>query len=286
MLSFDNRIMNHFESQYQTPDGVNLYLQAWMPEKPKASLLLIHGMGEHSGRYQELANRLVDLGIAVFTFDGRGHGKSAEKELDVYFDSYSKYLEDIHVLFGKTKNYLPGIPVFLYGHSMGGGFAAAYVLKYKPEVNGVILSSPAIMEDPNTPKILLVLSKVISKYLPKLKALKLDPNVISREKEEVQRYLDDPLIYKKSFPARTGAEVYLMMKYIQSSAEEFSAPVLLLHGSADRLTNPEGSKLLFEKAKSTDKTYKVIPGGYHELINDSDKKEVLETIENWLKARI
>ncbi len=138
--------MNHLETTYQAPDGISIYLQAWMPENPKAALLLVHGLGEHSGRYAELAKRLNSLGISVFTFDGRGHGKTASGNLDAYFESYLHYLDDIDVLLGKVKSYSPGLPVFLYGHSMGGGMAAAYVLKYQPELAGVVLSSPAIKE--------------------------------------------------------------------------------------------------------------------------------------------
>ncbi|MBN3518510.1 lysophospholipase [Algoriphagus lutimaris] len=278
--------MNHFESTYEAPDGVKLYLQAWMPDQPKASLLLIHGLGEHSGRYTALAETLVSIGVSVFSFDGRGHGKSAPNEPDAYFESYLSYLEDIHVLFEKAKNYQASLPIFLYGHSMGGGFAAAYVLKYNPELNGVILSSPAIMEDPKTPKILKSISGLISKFLPRLKALKLDPKGISKLKKEVQRYLDDPLIYKDAYPARTAAEVFNMMKYIQEHVVEFDQSVLLLHGTSDTLTNPEGSKLLFEKSNSIDKTLKLIPGGYHELINDTDSELVLELIKNWLKDKL
>lgn len=286
MLSFNYPSMNHFESIYHAPDGVKLYLQAWMPESPKASLLLIHGLGEHSGRYEALAEMLVSIGVSVFTFDGRGHGKSAQKEPDAYFDSYLTYLEDIHVLFEKAKNYQVSLPIFLYGHSMGGGFAAAYVLKYKPEVKGVILSSPAILEDPKTPKILKSVSGLISRFFPRLKALKLDPKRISKLNKEVQRYLNDPLIYQDAYPARTATEVFHMMKYIQEKAAEFDPPVLLLHGTSDTLTNPEGSKLLFTKANSVDKTLELIPEGYHELINDTQGEQVVDIIKSWLKEKI
>lgn len=278
--------MNHFESTYEAPDGVKLYLQAWMPDHPKATILLVHGLGEHSGRYSVLAENLVSIGISVFTFDGRGHGKSVPNGPDAYFDSYLSYLEDIHVLFEKAKNYQKSLPVFLYGHSMGGGFAAAYVLKYNPELSGVILSSPAIMEDPNTPKILKSISGLISRFFPRLKALKLDPKGISKLKKEVQRYLDDPLVYKDAYPARTATEIFNMMKYIQEKASEFDQPVLLLHGTSDTLTNPEGSKLLFKKSNSIDKTLRLIPGGYHELINDTDSELVMEILVNWLKEKI
>ncbi|HSF55484.1 MAG TPA: lysophospholipase [Algoriphagus sp.] len=278
--------MSHFESSYTAHDGLKLYLQAWLPETPKASLLLVHGLGEHSGRYGAIVAKLNNLGVAVFTFDGRGHGKSADGKPTAYFDSYEDYLRDIDVLFGKAKNYLAGLPAFLYGHSMGGGLVAAYVLKYKPQAAGVILSSPAIKEAEGTSYLLITISGLINKLLPKYKVLKLDVAGVSRIPEEVEKYKTDPLVYQENIPARTGYELYQMMQFIQSKAESFDLPLLLIHGDADRLTNPKGSQLLAQKAKSTDKTFKIFHGGYHELINDSDREEVMKLIVDWVGERI
>lgn len=278
--------MKHFETSYTTHDGLKLYLQAWLPENPKASLLLVHGLGEHCGRYASIVSKLNGFGVAVFTFDGRGHGKSASGKPNAYFDSYEDYLKDIDVLFGKAKNYLPGLPAFLYGHSMGGGLVAAYVLKYKPAAAGVILSSPAIKEAEGTSPILIAVSGLINRWFPKLKVLKLDIAGVSRIPEEVEKYKNDPLIYQGNIPARTGFELYQMMQFIQSKAGNFELPFLLIHGDADRLTNPKGSELFFEKAKSSDKTFRIFHGGYHELINDSDREKVIQLIADWVGKRI
>ena len=278
--------MQHFETSYTTHDGLKLYLQAWLPETPKSSLLLVHGLGEHSGRYGAIVSKLNDLGVAVFTFDGRGHGKSAPGKPTAYFDSFQDYLQDIDVLFGKAKKYLPGLPAFLYGHSMGGGLVAAYVLNYKPEATGVILSSPAIKEAEGTSPILIAASGLVNRFLPKLKVLKLDIEGISRIPEEIEKYKNDPLIYQENIPARTGYELYQMMQYIQNEAASFELPLLLIHGDADRLTNPKGSELFFGKAKSEDKSLRFFPGGYHELINDSDREVVMDLIADWVGKRL
>ncbi|MEB2779858.1 alpha/beta hydrolase [Algoriphagus sp. C2-6-M1] len=278
--------MKHLETSYKTHDALELYLQAWMVDSPKASLLLVHGLGEHSSRYFHLVEKLNDIGISVFTFDGRGHGKSAMDGPTAYFESYEDYLKDIDSLFGKVKSYVPNVPAFIYGHSMGGGLVAAYALKYKPEADGLILSSPAIKEAEGTSKILITLSRVISKYFPKLKALQLDAKKTSRISEEVSKYLNDPLVYTGAVPARTGYELLRVMKYIQDNASKFVLPVLLIHGSADGLTNPKGSEMLFEKASSSDKTLRIFPGGYHELINDLDREEVMKLIVSWISDRI
>jgi alpha-beta hydrolase superfamily lysophospholipase len=278
--------MKHLETSYTTHDGIKLYLQAWMPENPKAGMLLVHGLGEHSGRYSQIVERLSNSGIAVFTFDGRGHGKSAEGKPTAYFDSYEDYLKDIDALFGKVKTYLPGKPSFLYGHSMGGGLIVAYVLKYRPDVTGVILSSPAIKEAEGTSDLLIKISSLINRFLPKLKVLKLDLSGLSRIPEEVEKYKSDPLVYQENIPARTGYELYQMMQLIQSQAEDFELPFLLIHGDADRLTNLKGSELFALKAKSADKTFKVFQGGFHELINDSDREEAIQLICDWVVGKV
>lgn len=278
--------MKHLETSYKTHDDKELYLQAWMPDAPKAAMLLVHGLGEHSSRYVHVAERLVEAGVSVFSFDGRGHGKSAEGKPTAFYESAEDYLKDIDALFGKVKSYSPGLPAFIYGHSMGGGLVAAYVLKYKPEASGVVLSSAAIKEAEGTSKILIAISSIFSKYFPKLKALKLDAKKVSRIPEEVQKYLSDPLIYTDAIPARTGYELLQIMNYIQENASKFKLPVLLIHGSDDGLTNPKGSELLFEKAESSDKTLEIFPGGYHELINDLDREEVMKLIVSWVSERI
>ncbi len=278
--------MNHLETSYTTHDGIKLFLQAWMPDHPKASLLLVHGLGEHSGRYEGLVNMLGELDVAVFTFDGRGHGKSAEGEPDAFVESFEDYMKDIDALFDKVKTYVPNVPVFIFGHSMGGGLVAAHALKHKPDAAGVILSSAAIKEAEGTSSILIASAKWISKLFPRLKVLSLDANAISRIPDEVSKYLSDSLVYTKAIPSKTGYELLRMTRFIQDKASEFELPVLLIHGTDDKLTNPEGSKLLHAKAKSSDKTLHLFEGGFHELLNDLESDKALEIIRDWIKARI
>jgi alpha-beta hydrolase superfamily lysophospholipase len=278
--------MNHLETSYLTHDGLKLFLQAWLPDSPKASLLLVHGLGEHSGRSDGLVNRLVEEGIAVFTFDGRGHGKSVMGKPDAFFESYEDYLKDVDELFGKVQSYFPDLPVFLYGHSMGGGMVAAFAIRNKPKVRGLIISSPAIKEAEGTSKLLIAISGFLSRWMPRLKVLKLDPQKISRIKEEVQAYVSDPLNYTDPIMARPAYEVYQMMQEIQADAHKLDLPVLIFHGTEDGLTNPKGSELLAEKASSQDKTLVLFPGGYHELIHDLESREVIDLVSTWIQDRI
>lgn len=278
--------MKHFETAYTTHDKKELYLQAWMPDVPKAALFLVHGLGEHSSRYQHFAERLVREGIAVFTFDGRGHGKSSKPKPTAYFSNYQDYLKDIDALFGKVKSYCKGLPAFIFGHSMGGGLVAKYVIDYKSGAQGVILSAAALKPADNISKPLIAVSSVVSKLAPKLKVLKLDSKFISHDPEEVKKYDEDPLVYSEAIPARTGYELLRMMREIEEKLDHFKVPVLLLHGSDDHLTNPLGSEMLFRKANVEDKTFIRFPGLYHELLNEFEKEKIIDDIVSWLKARL
>lgn len=278
--------MKHLESKYETHDGLSLFLQAWIPIHPKAAVFLVHGLGEHSSRYLHVAERLTENDIAVFTFDGRGHGKSSQPKPDAYFSNYEDYLKDIDALYNKAAGYLPKLPIFIYGHSMGGVLVATYVIKYKPEPRGIILSAAALKPAVGTSKILITVSSLISKYTPKLKVLKLNPDLISHDKKAINDYNKDPLVYHEAIPARTAYEVLRMMRKLEEKAATFSLPVLIMHGSEDKVTNPEGSGEFFRNITSQDKTLIPYPGLYHELHNELEKEEVIKKIISWMKKRI
>lgn len=278
--------MKHFETTYTAPDKVSLYLQAWLPEVPRASMLLVHGLAEHSSRYLHFADKLVKAGIAVFTFDGRGHGKSAAAYPTAYFKNYQSYLGDIDALYTKVQSYYPGLPSFLFGHSMGGGLVAAFALGYQPQTQGVILSAPALQPSDDISPLLIKVSGMISALAPKLKVLKLDSRKISRDPKEVMKYDADPFVYHGPIPARTGHELLRMMQGIKARVDGFKYPVLLLHGSDDQLTDPKGSEFFFRNIGSEDKTFHRYPGLYHELINEYEKDVVMEDVLKWMSEKM
>jgi alpha-beta hydrolase superfamily lysophospholipase len=278
--------MKHLETSYTSQDGIKLYLQGWMPEKTDASILIVHGLGEHSSRYAHLAKKLVESNIAVFTFDGRGHGKSSLPKPTAYFSDYEDYLKDIDALFGKVKDYVPNVPKFIFGHSMGGGLVAAYTLKYKPQADGIILSAAALKPADNISKALIAISSIVSKIAPKLKVLKLDSSMISHDPLEVKKYNEDPLVYSEAIPARTGYELLRMIREIELKSTEFQYPVLMMHGTGDQLTNPKGTEEFFRNIASKDKTFHRYPDLYHELINEIEKEEIMGDILKWILERV
>ncbi|MEZ5040411.1 MAG: alpha/beta hydrolase [Saprospiraceae bacterium] len=279
--------MPHLETFHQTSDGEKLYLQAWEPETPrKGAVLIVHGLGEHSGRYAHFAAYLNQSGYAVYTFDGRGHGKSSLPSPTAYFASVEDYLKDIDDLFHKMKKYVEGVPCFIFGHSMGGGLVTQYVLNYQPALNGVLLSGSALLPGDDISPFLIKISTFMSKVAPKLRAVKLDSSHLSHDPEVMQKYNADELVYSKGIPARTGAELIAMMNTIQANMTKFDAPVLIMHGTEDHLTNIKGSEMLYEKASSIDKTLKLYEGFYHEILNEVEKETVMKDIVDWMNNRL
>lgn len=279
--------MPHHETFHDTHDGKKLYLQAWEPDTAKkGAVLLVHGLGEHSGRYAHLAAYLNQKGYAVYTFDGRGHGKSSLPKPTAYYASMDDYLKDVDALYKKMQSYVKGLPCFLFGHSMGGGIVTQYVLAYRPDVKGVLLSAPGILPGDDITPFLIKMVKLLSKVTPKIGTVKLDSTHLSHDPEVKKAYDADPLVFSKAVPARTGAEMAKMTEYIQANLESFDFPVLLMHGTKDYLANVEGSKLLYAKAKSADKTLNLYEGFYHELLNEVDKEKVMADMVDWMNARI
>ncbi len=279
--------MPHVETFHETTDGKKLYLQAWEPESErKAAMLLVHGLGEHSSRYAHLAEYLNTKGIAVYTFDGRGHGKSSKPKVTAYFERASIYVKDVDDLYKKMKEYVGETPCFIFGHSMGGGMVAQHVLTHQPDTKGVILSAPALMAGDDISPFLIKISGFLSKVAPKLKAVKLDSSHLSHDPQVKKDYDADELVYSKGIPARTGAELLNMIDEIQANMDQFELPVLLLHGTEDHLTNINGTKLLYSKATSQDKTLKLYEGFYHELVNEVEKETVMKDIADWMLERL
>jgi acylglycerol lipase len=269
------------------PSGKNeikLFKQSWTAVAPVADVVLIHGYTDHSGRYEVPAKALNEQKINVHTFDLRGHGKS--EGLTAYVSSFDEYLDDLHHFIQQLKAVSGN--VFLLGHSMGGLIAAKYLLKHpETKCKGVILSSPALKQKENTPPALIKISMLLSFLWPKLTtSIKLDTQFLSRDQQVIDNYVNDPLVYKKGAKARFLGELMKSMNTVQEQFPSFHFPVLILHSSIDKLTNPKGSELMMNSIQSTDKTFKLIPNLYHELLHEPEKEEIVNTIVSWIKDRL
>ena len=178
------------------------------------------------------------------------------------------------------------MPCFLLGHSMGGLAATAYLLQHQQDFAGCILSGPAIKTDVQPPKQQMLLIKVLSFLLPKMGALQLDAEGVSRDSYEVRRYLEDPLVYTGKVSARTVAELFATMETVQEQAAAIALPMLILHGGEDSMASPEGSRFLEQSISSRDKTLHIYPGLYHEIFNEPEHNEIFVEIDKWCRQRL
>jgi acylglycerol lipase len=277
--------MKHKEGRFKGYKGLKLYYQYWLPDKrPKAVLLVAHGLAEHSGRYKNLVNYFVPKGYAVYALDHRGHGRSEGTRS--YIDRFSDYLADLKTFFDKVRKEQGDAKIFLVGHSMGGTIATAYAIEHQKELAGLILSGALLTALGGVSPVLLAMAGVIAVLLPKMGVVVLDASTISRDQAVIDAYVNDPLVFRGKVPARTGAELTKVCKKLPERMPEIKLPMLIMHGSADQLVPQEGSKLLYELAGSKDKTLKFYEGFYHEIFNEPEHKQVFVDMETWLTKHI
>ncbi|NJE04782.1 alpha/beta hydrolase [Thermococcus sp. M36] len=238
-------------------------------------VILVHGLGEHSGRYEKLISMLTDAGFAVYAFDWPGHGKSPGKRGHASIEQAMEIIDSIIEEIGESP--------FIFGHSLGGLAVIRYAETRPEKIRGVVASSPALARSPKTPAFMVALAKFLGRVAFGVTLSNgLDPNLLSRNRDAVKRYIDDPLVHDR-ISAGLGKSVFENMERAHEDAEKITVPVLLLIGTADIITPPEGARKLFGKLKVGDKTLREFEGAYHEIFEDPEwGEEFHRTIVGWL----
>jgi len=276
--------MPHREDRFCAHDGLRLHENCWLPAgEPGGVVVVVHGLNDHSGRYTELAARLNRHGYAVYAMDLRGHGKSQGARLLIR--SFDEYLADLELHVDRVRRRGPDKPLFLFGHSMGGAIVALLGITRQPDVRGLVLSVPAVVIGGGVSPLLRRLAPLVSRLFPRLRIMRLGYRTLCRDPEVVEQFKNDPLVYHGRFPVRTGAEILRAAGRIQDQMEALKLPLLLLHGTADMATDPEGSRRLHARAGSTDKTLKLYEGLFHDLLHEPEKEQVTADLIEWLDAR-
>lgn len=275
--------MQHFEFSWNAEDGVNLFAQGWQPSSgPIGVVCLVHGLGDHSGRYAHVAEALTQAGFALLSFDLRGHGRSGGPR--GHSPSFDAMMEDIgNFLEGAGKRY-PDKACFLYGHSLGGNLVINYVLRRRPALAGVVATSPGLKAAAKLPSWKLSLGKITYSLWPTLQMSNgLDLSGLSRDPSVVAAYKQDPLVHDR-VSARFGLDFLQAGEWALAHAAEFPLPLLVVQGSQDRLVSAEASRQFAQKAPEC--TFKLWEGFYHETHNEPEKSEVLAFTIDWMKERI
>lgn len=276
--------MQHSEGTFRGAGAIDLFYQRWQPEgTPRAILAIVHGFGEHSGRYPNVVNYFVPRGYAVYGFDHRGHGRSPGTR--GHINQWSEFRDDVRAFVQLAAAQEPNRPMFLLGHSLGGLIALEYVLHDPKGLRGVIASSPLLVQAGLSP-VAVAMGKILSRVAPGVPVKTgLDASTISRDPAVVKAYQEDPLVHSFGTP-RLSTEITAAQNWTNAHAGDLNLPLLLIVGSEDKLVPPEGGRRFFDAVTYADKQKLDYPGAYHETHNDIIAPQVMADVERWLEAHL
>jgi acylglycerol lipase len=271
------------EASFEGVDGVKIFTREWQPTgEPRGVVVISHGLNAHSGLYEWAAQQFTSNGLAVYALDHRGHGHSEGERF--FVKKFADWTSDLATFIDVVKAREPGLPVFLLGHSAGGVIACGYALEHQDEITGLICEDFAYQVP--APDVVLAILKGISRVAPHAHVFKLKNEDFSRDPAVVAALNADPLIANESQPSETMAELARADEMLGKSFERITLPLLILHGTADKVTKPSGSKEFYDKAGSGDKTLKLYEGHFHDLLADVGKHQVMADIQAWIDARL
>ena len=275
----------HREGSFPAPDGLDLYYQCWVPANRRARAVLInlHGLGDHSGLYPTLATHSPSRGIALYAYDMRGNGRSPGQR--AYLRSWQEYLDDLGAFLQRVRQWEPNLPVFVLGNSLGGLVVLEYALNHPVELSGVIAAAPPLGRV-GVPRVLMALGRVMSRLWPRFSLqVGMDLSGLARDPKVVEMLVSDPLFHRRG-TARLSTEVTAAIARVQTRAADLQVPLLLLHGSADRMVPPDGTRIFFSRVTHPDRTFREYEGAYHALFADLNHDEVLQDVEHWIVAHL
>jgi len=272
----------HEQGQFEGVGKTPLYWQSWQPTKvdKRGVVVVVHGLKDHSSRYEGFARELNSKGYGVYAFDLRGHGNSGGKRVGTML--FDDYVMDFDMFLTRVQ-LQEHVPVFVFGHSMGGAIVTLHSIMYHPHVRGMILSAAALETGISGAKI--DVTNATDAIFPDFDVFDLDVNQFSRDPAIVRDVRKDPLVYQGAATAHMGAELIGGILAIDATMESVEVPLLILHGKADQVTPPSGSKMLYARASSKDKTLSLYGNMVHDLLHEPEHTTVTRDIETWLDAR-
>jgi len=271
------------EDTFEGVGGLKIATRSWRPEGAARGIaILLHGFNSHSGYFAWPAEQFAKNGFAVYALDHRGRGKSEGERF--YVEKFSDWTEDVNTLVDIARSENSGLPVYVLGHSAGGVIASTYTLECQDKVAGLICESFAL--DVGLPNAAALLIKGISHLTPHLHLYTLKNEIFSRDPAVVAAMNSDPLIASESQPAETSAEMIRAAERLRENMPNFKVPVFIIHGTDDKATRYQGSQYFYDNVGSEDKTLKLYEGGYHDLLNDTIRDEVMADILAWVNARV
>lgn len=266
--------------------GHRLARRWWTPATPvRGVVVLVHGVAEHSGRYDHVGRTLAAAGFAVHALDHVGHGESARAGAAANLGSIDDAADKVAALLALVRAENPGVPAFVIGHSMGALITLYLATRAPLDVAGVVVSAPPLLIDAGNP-VQRLLAPVLTRLTPNLGVLKLDSSQISRDPEVVAAYDNDPLVFRGRLPARTATEILTSAGQVLDRLPRLRVPTLAMHGTADAIAAPASTDRIEQHAGTTDLTIRRYDGLYHEIFNEPERDQVLADVVTWLTARL
>jgi alpha-beta hydrolase superfamily lysophospholipase len=273
------------ERQFDGVGGVRIVYDVWTPDvPPRAVVVLSHGLGEYARRYDHIAQRFGADGLVTYALDHRGHGRSDGKRMLVR--DISEFTGDFDTLVGIAQREHPALKCVVLGHSMGGGIVFAYGVERPDNYDLMVLSAPAVAAQELVNPLMAFAAKGLGVLLPGVPVQELDVDAISRDPAVVAAYKSDPLVYHGKVPFGIGRALLQVGETMPQRAPALHAPLLVVHGSEDRLIPLGGSRRLIGCVGSTDVELKVYPGLYHEVFNEPERDQVLDDVVSWINKRL
>jgi len=279
----DQIVMKPKEEMLASAGGAKIFVRSWRPQgQPRAAIVICHGVNSHGGQYIWAAEQLSADGYAVYALDLRGRGKSEGERF--YVEDVKEYVADVSTVINKAKANDPGLPVFLLGHSAGGVVSCTYALDNQSQLAGLICESFAFKVP--APDFALGIIKRLSGFAPRLKVLTLHNKDFTRDPKALAALNNDPLIKNERQPAKTVAALVRADERLKREFPKITLPVLIMHGTVDKATMPQGSQFFYDTAGSRDKTLKLYDGHFHDLLADLGKEGVMADIKKWIAKRV
>ncbi len=264
--------------------SVKIATASWIPANPVAIFVLCHGHAEHSGRYTYVVNTMVGHGLAVYTLDLRGHGRSSgTRALSMRFDDF---VDDLDLVVGRARAEFPHLPVVLFGHSMGGLIAVRYALAHADTLSLLVTSGPALIIDEGTPPPVKTALGKLAPLVPTAPLPRNDEDLLNIDPRIKRQFGEDHRTYYGSTRIRTASEMLTAGEDARDRLAGITMPFLAMHGELDTLTKPRGTELLYANASSADKTIRIWPGMKHEIFNEPDRAQVMQLLLAWLDSRL
>ena len=267
-----------------TSDGVRLHTRVWSPRgAPVASVILVHGLGDHSGRYGHVAAALTEEGFSVHALDHRGHGRSGGRRVQVR--RFRQFADDLDLLVQSATAGEAQRPLFMIGHSMGALVALTYVLEHPHVVDALVVSGIPGRPPDGISRMTVLAGRTLSRLAPNVGVASLQLDRVSSDPAVVRAYFEDPFVVARKVRARLGSELLDTMALIDSRAPEVTVPILILHGEEDALAHPSASRRLSERVGSADKTLILYPGLWHEIFNEPSRETVIGDVLKFLRRQ-